>query len=160
MGLPAEIKSLYLSMLKPESNRQIVLPAVATGIGVTATSGAANVYGVWVDLAPAAAVTADTLIVGVAVDTPSGAEVFTIDIGSCLGYANAAAVIAAGAAAVAAAHRAECRVEIATDAGGYVQIPLPYPVWIPSGVGILARLETVSGADTLNISAVCLQGMS
>ena len=156
--------AVYYNLFRPDTCRQITLPATGagagTGVGVVATSGAALTWGVWVDLALLAAVTLDTLIVGIAVDTPSGAEVFTVDIGSCVGYANAAAVIAAGAAAVAAAHRAETSFEIASDAGGYVPIYLPVPVFIPAGVGILARLSTVSGADTLGIKAICLQGFA
>lgn len=156
--------AIYANFFRSDTCRQITLPATGagagTGVGAVATSGAALTWGVWIDVALLAAVVLDTLIVGIAVDTPSGAEVFTIDIGSCAGYANAAAVNGAGAAAIAAAHRAETSVEIATDAGGYVPIYLPVPVWIPAGVGILARISTVSGADTLGIKAICLQNYS
>ncbi len=158
-GLKTTVDRLFVDQFRPDLCRTIMLPGIATGIGVVTTGGAALTYGNWVDLALAAAVLVDTLIVGFVLDTPSGAEIFTIDIGSCVGYANAAAVIAGGAAVIAAAHRAETRVEIATDAGGYVPVYLYNPVFIPAGAGILARQYTVSGGDTIGVSAICLQNM-
>lgn len=158
-GLKTTVDRLFTDFFRPDACRQIVLPGIGTGIGVVTTGGAALTYGDWVDVALAAAVLVDTVIVGFTVDTPSGVEIFTIDIGSCIGYANAAAVVAAGAGAIAAAHRAETRVEIASDAGGYVPVYLPVPIFIPAGVGIIARQYTVSGADTIGVSAICLQNM-
>ena len=157
--------AVYYNGFRPDTCRQICLPVTGAGagagVGATLTSGAALTYGNWADIVLLAGITLDTLVIGIAVDTPSGAEVFTIDIGSCVGYANAAAVIGAGAGAIAAAHRAECRLEIASDAGGY--LPVYYfgaPIFIPTGVGILGRLSTVSGADTLNVSVICLQNFA
>lgn len=162
MGLPTQIKRLYTAKLNPEPIRQIVLPGIATGIGVTTTGGAALTFGAWVDVALAAAILQDTLIVGVAFDAPSATETYTVDIGSCLGFANAAAVIAAGAAAIAAAHREEVRYDYdIVGAAGYMAQPvisLTFPIWIPAGVGILARQYTVGGGDTVNVSVFCVQG--
>jgi len=165
MGLRTLVERQYVAKLNPQGLRQVVLPA---GAAVTATANAAgSTYGNWVDVATAATVTQDTLVVGVILTALSAPDVFTVDIGSCLGYANAAAVIAAGAAAIAAAHRAEVRYERVTVVvtavgtyglqGGY--IPLTFPVWIPAGVGILGRCYGITAAAvTVDISAVCVQG--
>lgn len=159
MGLKTTIDRIFTNKYRGDALRQIVLPGIATGIGATVTTGGALTYGVWVDVALLAAITLDTLVVGIAFDTPSGAEIFTIDIGSCQGFANAAALNGGGAPAIAAAQRAVTRIEIASDAGGYVPVYLQNPVFIPAGVGIVARGYSVSGADTLNISVICLQNM-
>ena len=165
MGLKALVERLYIAKLNPQAVRQIVLPA---GAAVTTTANAAgSTYGAWVDVAAAATVLQNTLVAGVVVSAPSATDVFTVDIGSCLGYANAAAVIAAGAPAIAAAHRAEVRIDwaivVVTAVGEYARyggyIPLTFPIWIPAGVGILGRCYGITvAAVTINVSVVCVQG--
>jgi len=161
MSLAQHVKQLWLSKLNPVTLRQIVLPA---GAAVTATANAAgSTYGNWVDVAVGGTVLVDTLVVGVVLSDPSATDVFTVDIGSCLGYANAAAVIAAGAPAIAAAHRAEVRADytVVGAAGYYLggYIPLTFPIWIPALVGILGRCYGITAAAvTIDVSVVCLQG--
>ncbi|MBU2578071.1 hypothetical protein KKA69_04550, partial [Patescibacteria group bacterium] len=144
--------------------RQIVLPATAS---VTVTEAGANTYGAWVDVALLAAVTEDTLINGLSLSAISAPGVFTVDIGSCVGYANAAAVIAAGAPAIAAAHRQEIRVAretvVVTAVGTYglqgENVKFDSPISIPSGVGILARVKSVAGGvKTVDVAVECKQG--
>ncbi|MDO9580502.1 MAG: hypothetical protein Q7J06_08040 [Bacteroidales bacterium] len=156
------IRRLYNLLINSDAIRQIVLPATAS---VTTTGGAANTYGAWVDVALLATVTEDTLITGISVSAPSAAGVFTVDIGSCVGYADAAAVIAAGAAAIAAAHRQEVRIEYGIVVitavgeigwlGGYCK--LDSPISIPAGVGILARQKSVAGGQTIGVAVECKQ---
>ena len=169
MGLGANIKGLHGALVDGPNKRQIVLPA---GAAVTLTANAAgSTYGVWADIALLATVQQRTLLVGVVVSAPSVTDVFTIDIGSTqvlgVAYVNAAAVIAGGVAVVAAAHRAELRADygvVVTTAvgthgwvGGY--LPLPYPILIPNGTGIIGRCYGITAAAvTIGVSAVCLQG--
>lgn len=154
--------NLLVALKQNPALRQIVLPDETTAIGTTATMGNNPLFGAWVDVALLAAVTLPTLVVGVCLDTPSATAIYTIQIGSCQGYANAAAVIAAGAGAIAAAFRASVRFHyLIVGAAGYTIHPtfmLPFPIYIPAGVGILARGYTVAGAETINVSALCLQG--
>lgn len=161
MGLKSTLDALYLNHWRPNNARQIMLPDGTTAIGAAVTAGNNPAWGAWIDVALLAAVTVDTLIVGIVIDTPSATAIYTIAIGSCFGFANAAAVIAAGAPAIAAASRAEVRFHyLIVGAAGYLFHPvimLPVPVLIPAGVGILARGMTVAGAETVNVSAVCLQ---
>lgn len=140
--------------------RQIVLPGIGTGIGATVTAANNPLLGTWIDVALLAAVTEDTLIVGVLPETPSAGAIWSIDIGCTLSggviYADATAVNAV-AAAIITAHRAWIRFEVATDAGPLRPVMLPFPVFIPNATGILARGYTVAGAETLNISVLCIQ---
>ena len=160
-GLKTTVDRLFTNRWRGDLLRAFMQPGIATGIGVQLAAGGALTFGNWTDLALAAAITQDTLVVGIEVDTPSAGEVFTVDLGSCMAngviYANAAAVIAAGGAAIAAAHRQETRVEIATDAGGYVPVYLPNPIFIPAGVGVIGRMYNVGGAQTIRVGVICLQ---
>jgi len=143
----------------------LTLPA---GAAVTTTADAAgSTYGVWEDIQLLAGITADTLIVGVVLSAPSVTDVFTIDIGSCAGYANAAALNGGGAPAIAAAHRAEVRVDhtivVITAVGEYGWlggfVPLTFPIAIPNGVGIVGRSYGITAvAVTIDVSVVCVQG--
>jgi len=163
MSLGQNVKSLYVNSLRPEEVRQIVLPA---GAAVTLTANAAgSTYGAWAAVALAATVLVDTLVTGVVVSAPSVTDVFTVDVGSCAGYANVAAVNAVPAAIIAA-HRAEVRADygvVVTTAvgthgwvGGF--IPLTFPVWIPAGVEIIGRCYGVTAvAVTIDMSVVCVQ---
>jgi len=158
MGLAEMTKALIYNQYNSEALRVVALPGIATGIGTTATSGAALTWGALIDIALPAAVLVDTLVIGIAVDTPSVAEIYTIEIGTTGGLANAAAVTAAGAAAILAASRRQFRCEIASDASGYAPYYFKEPVFYAALTeGIIGRIYTVGGADTLNLSAICLQ---
>lgn len=164
MGFSNVVKSIYTNQFRPEYIRQVVLPA---GAAATLTADAAgSTYGVWADVALLATVEADTLVVGVVLSNPSATDVFTVDIGSCAGYINAGTLNAVPAAVIAA-HRAEVRIDntitVITAVGEFVSyggyMPLPFPVWIPSGVGILGKCYGVSAvAVTIDASVVCVQG--
>jgi len=155
MGFAQEIKALHANKQYPRFSRQVVLPGIATGIGALLTGAQGTcTYGDWADIALPADIPREKLIVGVVLDTPSAAGIFTVDIGvtfipSPQGgtvYANAAAVVDAGAAVIAAAHRAEVRAEVATDAALVgLQIPLTFPVYVNRGWGIIGRLKTLAG---------------
>ena len=176
MSLSAFVKANYGNKYRPANLRQIVLPAAAAPVVLTANA-AGNTYGVWADVALLATITTDTLVVGVLLANPSATDQFTVDIGSTrvlgVAYANAAAVIAAGAAVIAAAHRAETIYEyqldvvVVTAVGTYsncfgiVATPLFNPVMIPSGTGIIGRCYGVTAAAvTISIRLVCLQNFS
>lgn len=169
MGLSSVLNHIWQQELNPDQIRQLTLPA---GAAVTATANAAgSTYGNWIDVALAATILQNTLIVGVIVSAPSAPDVFTVDIGSCLvggvNYANAAAVVGGGAGVIAAAHRQEVRVESQGAGGGGaadIQItqgwlPLHTPIWIPTGVGIIARCYGITAAAvTIDVSVACKQG--
>ena len=176
MSLPAFVKAIYGNKYQPANLRQIVLPAAAAPVTLTANA-AGNTYGVWADVALLATVTTDTLVVGLLLGNPSATDQFTIDIGSTLvlgvPYANAAAVIAGGAGVIAAAHRAESLFEyqldvvVVTAVGTYSNcfgiqaIPLFAPVLIPNGTGVIGRCYGVTAAAvTIDIRLVCLQNYS
>lgn len=175
MSLAQLLASHYTNKNRGRNHRQIVLPQGAAGAaacrGVQAEVGGALTYGDWVDLALLALITTDTLVVGVVLDTPNvnlAADIATIDIGCTVctvagvttNHANAAAVIAAGALTIAAAHRAEIRCEVASDAGVFQPVMLEYPILVPSGVGILARVYDVADVgdhDSVYVSAILVQ---
>jgi hypothetical protein len=167
MGLKTEVDAIFNLEFNPDNIRQIVLPAAAASPACAANAAGAT-YGAWVDVALAATVTVPTLIVGLCLGPGSAIDVFTVDIGSCLvlgtNYANAAAVIAAGAPVIAAAHRQEVRVQWSQTgaAGGYVisgWVPLSTPIFIPALVGIIARCYGITAAAvTMGVSVVCKQG--
>lgn len=160
MSLSQEQKALYYNMFRPDRIRQLMLPAGAAV--VAAANAAGSTYGAWVNIALPAAVLVDSLIVGVFAANPSATDEFTIDIGSAQGYANAAAVIAAGAAAILAAHRQEVAYDYhqvtAVGVLATTLIPLRFPIFIPAGVGILARIYGVTAAAvTLDIRVAVVQ---
>ena len=161
MSVTQLLKAHYDNKNRPVLPRQIVLPGIGTGIGATITAANNPLLGTWIDVALIAAVTEDTLIVGVLLETPSAGAIFSIDIGCTLSggviYANAAAVNAVPAAIITA-HRAWIRLEVATDAGPIDPVMLEFPVFIPNATGILARGYTVGGGETANISVLCVQG--
>lgn len=156
-GLGTLVKQIWQARLHPELLRQVVLPA---GAAVTVTANAAgSTYGIWFNIAGTATITTDTLVVGIVASDPTALDVYTIDIGSCLvngvDWVNAAGVNGGGAAVIAAAHRAEVRTDSPVE--GY--IPLYSPVWIPNGIGIIARCYGITAvAVAVDISVVCLQG--
>lgn len=176
MGLAQSIRAHYINKNRPRFSRQIVLPAVDPGLGVTLTASAADVctYGDWTDIAAQADVTVDSIITGVVFDTPVAAvealpAIFTIDIGLTYilaintNYDDDTAVkdaVTAGTITNAQVLRAEVRVEISTDAGGWGPVMLPFPIWVLSGVGVLGRVksDTAGGElDTINCSLLLVQ---
>lgn len=170
MSLAQLLASHYTNKNRGKNHRQIVLPqGAAAGVacrGALVTVGGALTYGDWVNVALPALIDTDMLVVGVALDTPSAnlaADIPTVSIGCTLctvagvttNYANAAAVIDAGALAIAAAWRAELRFEFVTDAGVFHPVTMEYPVLIEQGCGILARVYDVNDAgvhDTVYVS--------
>jgi len=175
MSLAQLLGSHYTNQCRGRNHRQIVLPQGAAGgvlcRGAQASVGGALSYGDWVDVVLQALITTDTLVVGVVLDTPNvnmAADIATIDIGSTLSVNAAGAVtnyaaaanVNAVPAAVIAAHRAEVRYEFASDAGVFQPVMLEYPILIPSGVGILARVYDVNdtGAhDSVYVSVILVQ---
>lgn len=119
--------------------RGAIITVPVASAGITATAGAANTYGAYVQLDDGTLVTTDMRLVGVTIHTPSGALVGKVQIV----YDEAGTPVAL----------AEVDVEIATDAGGYVTIPIPTAPVIPTGETIGARHKSVAGATTVNILA-------
>ena len=166
------VKALHGAFLGRPTLRQIIVP-VPDAAGTGAALGAAGnspAWSAWVDIGLPAVFAQETLVVGMTIDTLSALGIATIDIGTTLSvgvnYATAAAVTAAGVAAIAGAHRMEIRVDYAvvtvTAVGtyGYLagNIPLLYPIYVPAGVGVIARWQTQAGAQTANLTVMCLQG--
>ena len=157
------IKALHENLYPPTVSplRTVVLPAIATGVGTQLTAGAALTFGILFDIALPAAVLVDTLVIGYQLDTPSAGAIFTFSIGNARGFANAAAVTAAGAAAILASARQISRYEIATDAGGYPPVFLHTPIYYDAlNDGIIASCYTVGGGETIDFSVICLQGFN
>lgn len=160
MSLSQDVRALYYNQWNADAIRQLVLPA---GAGVTLTANAAgSTYGVWADVALLATVLVDSLIVAVSAENPSATDTFTIDIGSAQGYANAAAVIAAGAAAIAAAHRQEVAYDFHQVTAVGVTSPgwlaLKAPIFIPAGTGIIGRCYGVTAAAvTIDVRVAVVQ---
>jgi len=175
MGLAQVIKAHYVDKNHPIFSRQIVLPAVNPGLGVTLTAGDAAecTYGDWEAIAAYTTVLVPTVITGIVLDTPvaTGAAdiIYTVDIGLTYivltnhNYQTVVltkAAVTAGDITNAQVHRAEVRVEVVTDAGPIEPIMLPFPIWVPADVGILGRMKSDStgGAlDTINCSVFCVQ---
>lgn len=168
MDFAAVIKALHVNKEYPRFSRQVVLPGIDTGIGAELTTHANScTYGDWADIALPVAIPREKLIVGIVLDTPGAASILTVDIGvthipSPTGgttYANAAAVNGAGAAVIAAAHRAEVRAEVGTDAGLVgLMIPVTFPVYVNRGWGIIGRVKSLAGgAQTVQASVVLLE---
>jgi len=156
MGFGQIVKATYYNQFRPVDVRQILLPDAA-GAAIL-VSGATPAWGVWDDVEVAGNVLLDTLVVGVAVELAAGVvDIWDIEIGSCYGYPNAAA-LAAVPAAVLAAPRANTRFEFVTAVGTRDILPLPIPVWIPAGTGIICRTRNVAGGDVATVTAICVQG--
>lgn len=172
MSHSGNIKAQYIARLRPEAARQVVYPVTGagagTGLGAVCTAGAALTWGAWQDVALPALITVDQIVEQIFLDTPSATETYAIQIGSTrvLGtvYANAAAVTAAGAAVILAAARAEIRFHyIIVGAAGYWSqsgISLLTPILYFAGDGIIARISTVGGGDTLNVSVAGVTGIN
>lgn len=176
MGLAQSVRAHYINKNRPRFSRQIVLPAVDPGLGVTLTASddAVCTYGAWVDIAAQADITVDSILTGIVVDSPTIASagfpcIYTIDIGLTYilaintNYDDDTAVkaaVTAGTITNAQVLRAEVRVEISTDAGGWGPVMLPFPIWVGSGVGVLGRMksDTAGGElDTINCSLLLVQ---
>lgn len=169
-AITSMVGRLFASKFSTLAARQVIYPltgaGAGTGLGAVCTSGAALTFGAWQDIALPALITVENWAVAVIIDTPSILEQYEVQIGSTFSlgvvYANAAAVTAAGALAIAGAVRATAvrqqYIAIAAILGPSV-FPLAVPVWYGQGHGIIARISTISGADTLNVSAVCATGI-
>ena len=105
--------------------------------GATCTAGAANTYGAAVELAAAGVVTVPKRVVSVCIRTPSAAQTGKIQIvHTTAGPVNVA----------------ELDYEIASDAGGFLNIPVLGSLVIPAGVNVGARIKTTAGAQTVDVS--------
>lgn len=160
-----KIRELHGALLGKPTLRQIVLPAIAaagTGLALGA-AGNSPAWSAWADVGVPGEVLLDTLVVALAPDTQSAACIATIDIGTTLSlgvnYANAAAVNATAVAAIiAGAHRMEVRCQLIAIAAGQGHVLyLLYPVFVPAGVGVIARWQTAAGGETMNLSVWGLQ---
>jgi len=160
------VRQLQAALLGGPNLRQLIFPVpAAAGTGL-ALGGAGNspAWSAWADIALVAEILQESLVVALALDTPSAACIATIDIGTTLSlgvnYATAAAVTATAVAAIiAGAHRMEVRAELILVAAAPAPvIYLPYPIYVPAGVGIIARWQTQAGAQTANLTVMALQG--
>jgi len=169
MGFAQKIKAVHINKQYPRFSRQIVLPNIDTGIGAVLTGPAGTcTYGDWADIALLGLIAREKLIVGVVLDTPT-AGIYTVDIGvthvqSPTGgttYATAAAVktaVGLGTITNAQVHRAEVRVEVASDAAIFEMIPLTFPVYVGYHWGIIGRVKSLAGgAQTIAASVVLLE---
>jgi hypothetical protein len=169
-GLKQLVERQYLSKFDTLLTRQVIYPVTGlgagTGLGAVCTAGAALTWGVWQDVALPALIAVENYAFGVIIDTPSAIDTHSVEIGSTFSlgvvYANAAAVNAAGAAVVLGAARAQAArqqyIAIAAVLGPAF-IPLAVPVWYGPGHGILARVSSIAGGTTLNVSVACVTGM-
>lgn len=157
-GLKSEVDALYNLQIESGQLRQVALPAA--GGAAIAASGVTPLWGAWQDVVLGAAVLLRTLVVGFALDTLSVLEIYTIELGNCVGYVNAAALVAAGAGPIAAAARSGVRFEMIAIAAVGLQpfITLAVPVLYQVGEGIVVRAGTVAGADTANITVNAVTG--
>lgn len=160
MSLKNEVSALYNLNIEAGQLRQVALPAAA-GAAVAA-SGIAPLWGAWQDVVLGAVVLLRTLVVGFALDTLSVIELWTIELGNCIGYVDAAALIVAGAVPIAAAARSGSRFSYmqVTAAGVMVEpfISLALPVLYNVGEGIVVRSATNGGTDTCNITVFAVTG--
>lgn len=167
MGVPIELQAVYSNQYGGRDQiRTILLPetglGAGTGLGATLTSGAALTYGALADIALPAAIVLKSRVVGICVDTPSGVATFAIQIGKTtslgVAYANAAAVTAAGAAAILGSIRRTIGYHIAVAVGVYGGfIPFATPIAVAAGEGVIGRISTVAGGDTINVKIVVEQ---
>lgn len=157
-GLKSEVDALVAMAQESGMLRQNALPAA--GGAAIAASGAAAAWGAWSDVVLGAAVALRTLVVGFALDTLSVLEIWTIELGNCVGFVNAAGLNAGGAPAIAAAARSGSRFEMITVVamGMMPHITLAVPVLYNVGEGIVARSATVGGTDTVNITVFAVTG--
>ena len=167
MGLNSLVQALHNNQYGNDNIRQIVLPVTGlgagTGLGAILTTGAALTFGDLQDVALPAAITQRSRITAIFLDTPSIVETYLIEVGltTSLGvaYANAAAVTAAGAAAILGCIRRATSFHIAVALGVYGGWQaFTTPIYVPNGVGVVARASSVSGGDTINIKIAVEQG--
>lgn len=116
----------------PASEQNVVVYPVASA-GAAVTAGAANTYGAYAELVAPATIASAFRIVGVFIGTPSAGEMFTISLAS--------------GADGAEAQFAEIPCEIATDAGGYLAVPI-FSKTIAANERIAGRIKTIAGATT------------
>ena len=119
--------------------RGAIFTVPVASAGVTATAGAANVYGAYIQLDDGTLVTEDMRLVAVSLKTPSAAMIGKVEIV----YDEAGTPVSV----------AELDFEIATDAGGYLNIPVPTAPIIPAGETVGARHKSVAGGTTIDIGA-------
>lgn len=159
MGLAQEVRQCFTTLVAGTGLVNTKYPVAAAGTALTAsgmTTGAykfaaagANVKAI----VAKAGIAANYRVVGVALDTPSAASIFNIRIGR-------------GAAAGAAVTQVlyELTVEVATDAGGYVQMNLPFVATVVADGATDAVLGDAASSnaaadDTINASVTVATGL-
>lgn len=117
-----------------------VLPDQA--VGVTCTDGGAATYGSYVEVDDGSGVPSDPFrIVALVVDTPSGGDIFQIEL--------------AHGAAASETPIATAKIEIASDAGGFEPVYLPPSGSIDGSTRIAARASSMGGGNkTINVSVM------
>lgn len=122
----------------------------ATGAAVTLTSGAANTYGAFAQLAAAATVTVDVWLTGVFLTTPNtSATAYKVAIGE-------------GAAAAEVATVAVPFQQIEATAAGRtssVVIGIPFPRHVLAATRLSAQCMDVAGASTILCKVVYAQNL-
>jgi hypothetical protein len=124
------------------------IPAFGTGVEVTVTSGSAGVAGAWIELV--ASTSEDLLIVGgwTRVSDNDAATYRALQLG-----------IGAGGSEVVLSILLRESATGATEAHSR-QFLLPFPVYVPSGSRLSAKLIAVNGSDTLTLSLMAINPSS
>jgi len=159
MTQKSEVDSLYNLNISSGQLRQGVLPAA--GSAAIAVSAATPLWGAWSAVGVAADIAVQTLVVGFCIDTLGALEIYDIQLGNGVGFANVGLLNAGGAAAIAAAARAAVRMQFVTIiAGQLFPIMLPVPVFYQAGEFICARIGSVAGGGvtTLSLSVFTVVG--
>jgi len=115
----------------------------ATCAGTALTGGAANVDGAYVIIVAGSTITTRFRIVGICLDTPSGAMIGRVKVG--VGATGSEVKVL------------DEKFEVATDAGGYLKIDTTgHGGIIPANSAVSALLATTAGgAQTINCSLLC-----
>lgn len=158
MALVQEVRQIWNQQVRGTGLRMTRYPATAAG---TALKASGNTTGAYKYAAASAnvkqivaknTITGGFKIVGLALDTPSATSIFVVRAGSGT---------AAGAAMV---QLIELHTEVATDAGGYVEMFFPFVATIASdgaNDAIVADAASSNAAadDTINCSVSVLTGL-
>jgi len=158
MPLTSEVRSIYSVIAKTG----VVITKYPVAAAGTACTGSGNTVGAYkfsaaganVKAIVAAAVITETYKVSaVTLDTPSATSIFVVRIGR--GAAAGVAMTAVGF---------EFVIEIATDAGGYPPVSMPFPTSVASDAnnGVLAEITSSNAGadDTAGISVSVATGIS
>ena len=159
MGLAQQVHGLWLQQVSGTGLRVTNYPAQAVGPTVTGSGNGTGAYKYKAAgaqskaIVAAGGITARYKIIGTLLDTPSATSIFLWRLGRGTGAATALAAVLA-----------EVRAEVATDAGGYPALALPWAATVNvDGVNdaLLVEMTSSNAAadDTANISASVLTGL-